>query len=126
LFIQVALHVKNNKDNWYIDSGFSSHLIGDRTKFITLKKNEGSVTFGDNGSSKIVRKVTLNLYNGRDKVEKVLCVEKLKHNLLNVRKMCDQGHTLTFDFLECENKKSNSGKLAAKLIRTPNNVYTLD
>jgi len=50
-----------------------------RTDFITLKKNQGSVTFGDNGISKIVGKGTLNIDNGREKVEKVLCVEKFKH-----------------------------------------------
>jgi len=53
-------------------------------------------------------------------------VENLKHNLISVRQMCDQGHTLTFDSRECEIKKENSGKLVAKAIRTPNNVYTLD
>jgi hypothetical protein len=64
--------------------------------FITLKKNEGNVTFGDNGRSKIVEKVSLVINNGRYKVEKVLCVKNLKHNLLSVSHMCDQGHTFTF------------------------------
>jgi hypothetical protein len=59
VFIQVAMREKNNRDTWYIDNGFSSHMIGDRKKFITLKKNESSVTFGDNGTSKIVGKDTL-------------------------------------------------------------------
>jgi hypothetical protein len=95
LFIQAALHVQNNRDKWYIDNGCSSHMIGDKTNFITLKKNEGGVTFGDNDTSKIVGKDTLSLDNGRDKVEKVLCVEYLKHNLLSVSHMCDQGHTLS-------------------------------
>jgi hypothetical protein len=97
MFIQAALCAQKNKDKWVIDSGCSSHMTGDRTNFITLKKNEGSVTFGDNGRSKIVGKGTLSLDNGRDKVEKVMCVENLKHNLLSVIQMCDQGHTLTFD-----------------------------
>jgi hypothetical protein len=49
-----------------------------------LKKNEGSVKFGDNGTSTIVGKGTLSFDTGRDKVENVLCVENLKHNLLSV------------------------------------------
>jgi hypothetical protein len=101
-------------------------MTRDRTKFITLKKNEGNVTFGDNDTSKIVGKGTLSLDNGRDKVEKVMCVEDLKHNILSVSQMCDQGHTLTFDSQECKIRKENSGKLVAKEIRTPNNVYILD
>jgi hypothetical protein len=83
-----------------------------------LKKNEDNVSFGDNGSSRIVGKGTLSLDNGRAKVEKVLCVENLKHNLLSVSQMCDQGHTLTFDSQECKIKKEDSCKLVAKSIRT--------
>jgi len=59
-------------------------MIGDRTKFITLKKNEGNVTFGGNGRSKIVGKCTLSLDNVKSKIENVMCVEDLKHNILNV------------------------------------------
>jgi hypothetical protein len=49
-----------------------------------LKKNEGSITFEENGSSRKVGKSTLNIDNGRDNEEKVMCVEKFKHNLLSV------------------------------------------
>jgi hypothetical protein len=41
VFIQTALHAKNNKDKWYIDSRCSSHMIGEKKNVITLKKNEG-------------------------------------------------------------------------------------
>jgi hypothetical protein len=47
-------------------------MIGNLTNFITLKKNERSITFGDNENSNIVGKDTLNLGNGRAKIEKVL------------------------------------------------------
>jgi hypothetical protein len=75
LFIQATLCAKNNKDKWYIDNGFSSHMIGDRKKFITLKKNEGSLTFRYKDTSKIVGKGTLSLDNGKDMVER-FCVLK--------------------------------------------------
>jgi hypothetical protein len=55
-----------------------------------------------------------------------MCVENLKHNILSVIHICDQGHALTFDSGEYKIRKSNSGKLVAKQIRTPNNVYILD
>lgn len=71
-------------------------MTRDKTMFITLNKNEGSVTIIDNGTSKIVRKGTPSLVNGSAKVQNVLCVEDLKHNLVRVRQMCDQGHTLIF------------------------------
>jgi hypothetical protein len=76
LFIQAAaLCAQSNKYKWCIDRRCSSHMRGDRTKFITLKNNEASVTFWDNDTSKIVGKGILSLDNRRDKVENVLCVE---------------------------------------------------
>jgi hypothetical protein len=91
-----------------------------------LKKNEGSVTFGDNETSKIVGKLTLSLDNGSAKVENVLCVEDLKHNLLSVSQMCDQGNTLTLDSQECNIRRENSRKLVVRAIKPPNNVYIVD
>jgi hypothetical protein len=32
----VALQDKQKKRGWYVDSGFSKHMIGDRDKFLTL------------------------------------------------------------------------------------------
>ena len=52
MLIQIALHAQNKGNQWYVDNGCSSHVIGDQTKFLTLKKeNEGSVTFGGNKDS---------------------------------------------------------------------------
>ena len=40
---------------WYLDSGCSNHMTGDKTKFISLSTYEGgSVTFGDNKKGNIV------------------------------------------------------------------------
>jgi hypothetical protein len=53
-------------------------------------------------------------------------VEDLKHNLLSVGKMCDQGYTLTFDSRKCKIRENNSGRLVATATRRPNNIYILD
>jgi hypothetical protein len=37
VFIQATLRAKNNRDKWYIDSGFSSHMTGDKNKVYHLK-----------------------------------------------------------------------------------------
>ena len=108
-------------------SGCSSHMIGDQTKFLTLKKeNEGSVTFGGNTTSRIDGKGTLSLDNGKTKIENVLYVEDLKHNLLNVSQMCDQVQTLTFNSQVCEIRKVGLERLVAKSIRTSSNIYDLN
>jgi hypothetical protein len=49
----------------------------------------------------------------------------MKHNLLSVSKMCDQGHKFTFHSQKCEIRKEGSGKLVATAARTSSNIYVL-
>jgi hypothetical protein len=49
----------------------------------------------------------------------------MKHNLLSLSQMCDQGHKLTFDLEKCEIRKEGSGKLVGTAARTSNNIYML-
>jgi transposase InsO family protein len=49
----------------------------------------------------------------------------MKHNLLSVSQMCDQGHKVTFDSQKCEIRKEGSGKLVGTAARTSNNIYVL-
>ena len=40
---------------WYIDSGCSRHMSGDKSLFVEITlKNQGYVTFGDNNRGKII------------------------------------------------------------------------
>jgi hypothetical protein len=101
-------------------------MTGDQSKFVILKKKGGNVAFGDESSTKILGKGIVKLGSENVKVGKVLLVEDLKHNLLSVRKMCDQGYTLTFDSRKCKIIENNSGRLVATATRRPNNIYILD
>ena len=49
----------------------------------------------------------------------------MKHNLLSVSQMCDQGHKVTFDSQKCEIRREGSGKLVSTVARTSNNIYML-
>jgi hypothetical protein len=50
----VALQAKQKKNGWYVDSGCSKHMTGDKDKFLTLRKEKnGSVSFGNDNSYKI-------------------------------------------------------------------------
>jgi hypothetical protein len=49
----------------------------------------------------------------------------MKHNILIVTQMCDQGHKVTFDSQKCEIRKEGSGKLVATTARTSSNIYVL-
>ena len=46
----------------------------------------------------------------------------MKHNLLSVSQMCDQGQKVTFDSQKCEIRKEGSGKLVTTAARTSSNI----
>jgi hypothetical protein len=49
----------------------------------------------------------------------------MKHNILSVSQMCDQGHKITFDSQNCEIRKEGSIKLIATVARTSSKIYVL-
>ena len=81
----LALTAQDLKSQWYLDSGCSKHMTGDKSKFITLdEKKSGNVTFGNDKSGKIKGKGSVSINNGRGKAQDVLFVDWLKAYLLSV------------------------------------------
>jgi hypothetical protein len=101
-------------------------MTGHRDRFLTLRKEiYRSVSFENHDSAKIIGKGTARIGNKNTKAENILLVEDMKHNLLSVIQMCDQGHNVIFDSQKCEIRKEGSGKLIATVVRTSNNIYVL-
>jgi hypothetical protein len=122
----VVLSVQKKKNPWYIDSGCSKHMTGDKSKFLTLSENKsGNAIFGNDALGKIKGKGMVSLSNGKGKAQDVLFVDGLKHNLLSVSQVCDRGCEVVFTSKDCKIKSVNLGQLVAKGIRTENNVYVL-
>jgi transposase InsO family protein len=122
----LVLSAQKQKDPWYIDSGCSKHMTGDKDKFMSISKiKTGNVTFGNDEPGKIKGKGMVSLSNGKGKAQDVLLVDGLKHNLLSVSQMCDRGCEVVFTSKDCKIKSVNSGQVVAKGIRTENNVYVL-
>ncbi|WP_439098925.1 hypothetical protein [Acinetobacter johnsonii] len=53
----------------------------------------------------MIGKGTIRIGNKNTKAENVLLVEDMKHNILSVSKMRDQGLKITFDSQKCEIRK---------------------
>jgi hypothetical protein len=122
----LALQDNQKKRGWYVESGCSKHMTGDRDRFLTLiKERDGLVSFGNDDSTKIIGKGTVRIVNKNTKAENVLLVEDMKHNILSVIQMCEQGHKVTFNSQKCEIRKEGSGKLIATTARTSSNIYVL-
>ena len=102
-------------------------MTGDRNKFVSLKeKKDGTMYFGNYGSSNVVGSGIVTLENKYALAKNVLLVENMNHNLLSVGQMCDQGHTILFNSTKCEIRKGRYGKIVATASRAPNDIYVLD
>jgi hypothetical protein len=120
----LVLLAQRQKNPWYINSGYSKHMTGDKSKFLSLSESKlGNVTFGNDALGKIKGKGMVSLRNGKGKAQDVLLVDGLKHNLLSVSQVCDRGCEVFFTSKSCKIQSVNSGQLIAKGIRTENNVY---
>jgi hypothetical protein len=98
-------------------------MIGNKDKFLNLKKQKGKVTFGDNTSGNILGKCIVNL--GKEKFKDLFLVEKIKPSMLSVSQTYDQGHIYIFDSQKCEIRRMELGKLVGTTPRTHENVYII-
>jgi hypothetical protein len=86
----LVLSVQCQKNPWYIDSGCSKHMTGDKSNFLTLSESKlGNVTFGNDAPKKTKGKGIVSRSNGKGKAQDVLFVDGLKHNLLSFSQVCD-------------------------------------
>ena len=113
------------KSQWYLDSGCSRHMTGDKDQFISLEsKDGGNVTFGDNAKGKIVgigqvgNPKTLSIH-------KVLLVDGLKQNLLSISQLCDMGNKVTFYPKNCFVSNLSDDKVIFKGERLEN-IYIIN
>jgi hypothetical protein len=122
----LLLSAQRQNNPWYIDSGCSKHMMGDKGKFLSLSESKsGNVTFGNDALGKIKGKGMVSLSNGKGKAQDVLLVDGLKHNLLSLSQMCDRGCEVVFMSKDYKIKFVNSRQVVAKGTRTENNVYVL-
>jgi hypothetical protein len=60
-------------------------MTGDKDNFLTLRnERNGSVSFKNDNSSKIIGEGTIRIGNKNEKAQNVILVEDMKHNLLSV------------------------------------------
>ncbi|XP_074315402.1 uncharacterized protein LOC141651597 [Silene latifolia] len=92
--------VKEN-NQWYLDSGCSRYMTGDKNLFLSLKPfNGGKVTFGDNNKGKVVGIGKIGI-SPSHAISEVYLVEGLKHNLLSISQLCDKGNKVVFHSYGC-------------------------
>jgi len=122
LWLQAEVRGNNQ---WYLDSGFSKHMTGDKSRFLSLSAyHGGSVTFGDNQKGEIVAigKIGKSQTNS---IDNVFLVEGLKHNLLSISQFCDKGNIVSFTNECCIVIDSKTGNKVLEGTRK-GNTYLVD
>ena len=115
----LVLSAQRQNNPWYIDSEYSKHMMGDKSKFLSPRERKlGNVAFGNDAPGKIKGKGMVSLSNGKGKSQDVLLVDGLKYNLLSVSQMCDRGCEVMFTSKDYKIKFVNSEQVVAKRIRT--------
>ena len=75
--------------------------MGDKDQFVTLEiKEEGGITFGDNGKGHIIRLGKIQITPSTF-IENILYVKGLRHNLISISLLCDIGYKVSFESLLC-------------------------
>ena len=89
LFVHTSLKVFNSC-LWYLDSGCSRHMTGDKSLFKTLKEKVGDyVMFGDGSHAQVLSKGTIEI-PGLPLLKDVLYIKGLKANLLSITQIYDE------------------------------------
>eukprot|EP00253_Pinus_taeda_P012468 PITA_12468 len=101
-------------------------MIGDKEKLQSYNalEKEKKVSFG-NDTLAIIKGKCFVLLKEKFKAGNVMYVDGLKHNLLSVNQMCDQGNEVVFRSNGCVVRELDIGETVIKGIRTPNNLYIL-
>ena len=81
---------------WYLDSGCSCHMTGDKSLFKSFKEKIGDyVTFGDRSHAQVLGKGTVEIPR-LPLLKDVLYIKGLKANLLNITQICDEDFLVQF------------------------------
>ena len=111
-------------DLWYLDSGCSRHKTGDQSLLTRFEEKVGPcVTFGDDNKGFTLGYGMIEKENVI--IEKVALVDGLKHNLLSISQLCDNGNKVHFSQESCfiANKESRDILLTRNM---KGNVYIAD
>ena len=101
-------------------------MTGDKEKIQSYNaiEKERKVTFG-NDTPTVIKGKGFALLKEKVKAGHAMYVYGLKHNLLSVSQICDQGNEVVFRSQECVVCELDTGKTIIKGTRTLSNLYIL-
>ncbi|CAH9069840.1 unnamed protein product [Cuscuta europaea] len=119
---------QTKKSTWYLDTGASNHMTGDKSMFVKVEQTQGHVTFGD--ESKVVvngkGNVLIRLNDGSHQfISDVYYVPNLKTNILSMGQLLEKDYDIHLKNRSLS-LRDNNGRLVAKVPMTRNRMFLLD
>ncbi|KAK2359506.1 putative mitochondrial protein [Trifolium repens] len=115
---------RRKESSWYLDSGCSRHMTGDKLLFHTLNQQEGgTVGFGGNQKGRIIGIGTVG--NSSLSISNVWLVDGLHHNLLSISQLCDSNYDVMFNKDSCTVIRNSDQSIVFKGNRK-GNVYKVN
>ncbi|KAL4021013.1 hypothetical protein IC575_019802 [Cucumis melo] len=115
LFLACSVQDNVVEPTWYLDSGCSNHMTGNRSIFVTLDESfQSEVKIGDNTALQVKGQgdILVKTKKGTKRVTNVFYVPGLKHNLLSIGQLLQRGLKVSFEGDICAIK--DRGVLIAK------------
>ena len=120
---------QNQSCIWYLDTGASNHMTGDKSKFATLNNTiQGFVKFGNDSKVRIEGKgsIVFRCKNGEQrKMNEVYYIPDLCNNIISLGQLAEGGDEIQIkgSFLWVRDAK---GKLLMKVGRSSNCLYKIE
>ncbi|GJS12357.1 hypothetical protein Tco_0369153 [Tanacetum coccineum] len=109
---------------WYLDSGCSKHMTGDRSQLTNfVSKFLGTVKFGNDHVAKIMGYGDYQI--GNVTISRVYYVEGLGHNLFSVGQFCDSNLEVAFRQHTCyiSHTSECSSDISSHMLEQPESKY---
>ncbi|KAA0063962.1 integrase [Cucumis melo var. makuwa] len=128
LFLECSVQDNVVEPTWYLDSGCSNHMTGNRSIFVTLDESfQNEVKTGDNTRLQVKGQgdILVKTKKGTKRVTNVFYVPGLKHNLLSIGQLLQRGLKVSFEGDICA-IKDQAGVLITKVKMTANKMFPLN
>ncbi|XP_020412283.1 uncharacterized protein LOC109947160 [Prunus persica] len=120
---------RKNGELWYLDTGASNHMCGNKDLFVDLdEKLGGKITFGDDSKISVQGKgkILICLKDGSHLfISNVYYVPTMKSNILSLGQLLEKGYNM--QLIDCSlSIRDEQNRLIAKLSMTKNRMFLLN